>query len=207
MLLNAEDGGRRRCILITDNEVEDETGRRLNRSGIYRGDPTFDEHGIFKSVTRPRVTAAITGLRPDGAPIEGSYLDGREYADGLKENVEFLRVDYLDPVELELGRRFDELLPTLWLSAGSRGKPEGIDPTADFSVATDGLYAFLMRPSGVEGLLAALDGRQDVTHVFVLTDSEDAFSELAEQLPATLTPRMLPRDYLRSFTNGRESAG
>ncbi len=207
MLLNAEDGGRRRCLLVTNNEVGEDLARHLNRSGHFRGDPEFDRHGIFEAVTRPRVSAAVTGRRPNGAPVDGTYLDGSEYADGLEENVEYLRVDYLDPAELELGRRFDELLPTLWLSAGSRGKREGIDRAADFSVAADGPYAFLARPSGVEGLLAALDGRQDVTHVFVLTDSEDAFSELTEQLPATLTVRMLPRDYLRSFKNGRESAG
>jgi adenine-specific DNA-methyltransferase len=181
--------------------------RQLNRDGHYRGDPEFERHGIFEGVTRPRVTAAVTGLRPDGRPVVGAYVDGREYAEGLEENVEFLRLDYLDPMQVELGSRFDETLPTLWLSAGGCGRREGIDPTADFSVATDGPYAFLLRPSGVEGLLAALAGRPDVTHAFVLTNSEDAFSELAEQLPPTLIVRMLPRDYLRSFGNGREAGG
>jgi len=206
-LMNAQDGGRRRTILVSNNEVNEETVRRLDRKGWVRGDPEFERHGVYLSVTRPRVTAAVTGRRQDSTPVPGAYLDGREYSEGFEENVEFLRLDYLDRTEVELGKRFQELLPTLWLSAGSRGKRGGIDPTADFSVAVDGPYGFLFRPSGVEGLLAALEARPDVAHVFVLTDSEDAFAELAEQFPGALTMRMLPRDYLRSFSNGRESAG
>ena len=108
---------------------------------------------------------------------------------------------------MELGKRFSELVPALWLAAGGRGKRQGLDLAADFSVASDGTYAFLIRPSGVEGLLSVLKDRADVRYVFVLTDSEDAFAELAEQLPKDLAVRMLPRDYLRSFPSTRESAG
>jgi len=41
-LLNAEDNGRRRCILVTNNEVDPKTTRTLNKNGLYRGDPEVE---------------------------------------------------------------------------------------------------------------------------------------------------------------------
>ena len=52
-------------------------------------------------------------MRPDGQPAEGEYLDGRGYAEGFPENVEFFRLDYLDPAEIEFGLRFAEIHPLL----------------------------------------------------------------------------------------------
>jgi adenine-specific DNA-methyltransferase len=207
--LNHQDGGHRRSFLITNNEVSDDEARRLRDAGYAPGDPEWEELGIFRNVTRPRVTAAITGRTPEGDRVKGDYKFSDEFPmeEGLDENVEFFRLDYLDAIEVELGRCFGEILPTLWLSAGGRGTRQGIDADANYSLASDGPYAVLVRPSGVEGLLSVLSSRPDVTHVFVVTDSEDAFSELAEQLPPTLTVRMLPRDYLHSFSNGREALG
>ena len=207
--LNSKDGGQRRSISITNNEVGPESEKMLSGRGLGPGDPEWEALGIFEHITRPRLEAAVTGHRPDGEQVKGDYLLPKivPMAEGFEENVEFLRLDYLDPLEVELGKQFSELVPALWLAAGGRGKRQGLDLAADFSVASDGTYAFLIRPSGVEGLLSVLKDRADVRYVFVLTDSEDAFAELAEQLPKDLAVRMLPRDYLRSFPSTRESAG
>jgi len=62
MLLNAADGGSRRCVLVTNNEVNSEAAERLIRRGHFRGDPDFEAAGVFEMATRPRVTAAVTGL-------------------------------------------------------------------------------------------------------------------------------------------------
>ncbi len=204
-LMNAEDGGRRRSVLVTNNELDPSTERLLRRSGLGPGDEEYDRHGIFLNVTMPRCKAAVIGARADGTPVPGKYRDRitrretRPFADGFEENIEFLRLDYLDPLDVELGRRYTELLPALWLTAGCYGTRAGLDLTREFCISSDGPYAFLVRPSGVEGLLTSLKERPDVTHVFILTDSEEAFAELAEQLPNEIFVKMLPRDYLRSF--------
>lgn len=72
-LLNYEDGGRRRSVVVTNNEVEETLARELYAAGHYPGDHEFERHGIFEAVTRPRCEALVTGLRPDGKPIEGKY--------------------------------------------------------------------------------------------------------------------------------------
>lgn len=155
MLLNAADGGRRQSILITNNEVEDEVARRLHRQGLFRGDPEFEAHGIFEAVARPRVSAAVTGQRGDGTLVPDEYFDGTSHADGFAENVEFFEIDYLDPLDVELGRTFHELLPTLWLAAGGAGERNGLE--AGSSIAPAGVpYAFLFDPSGVQHLVVQL---------------------------------------------------
>ncbi len=96
--MNAADGGTRRCILVTNNEVNEKTADRLRKRGVQRRDPEYESQGVFEAVARPRIEAAVTGRLPDGEPVRGSYLDGRLYAGGFDENVEFFRLDYLTPI-------------------------------------------------------------------------------------------------------------
>jgi adenine-specific DNA-methyltransferase len=121
-LLNAEDGGCRQSIMITNNEVSVDEGNKLHSRGLNHGDPEWEELGIFHHVTCPRVEAVITGLTPAGKPVSGEYLgSGLPIADGLEENVEFLELTYEDPDLISLGRKFEAIAPLLWLKAGSRG--------------------------------------------------------------------------------------
>lgn len=137
LLLNQADGGRRRCVLVTNNEVDPKTATALNKQGLYRGDPGFETAGIFEAATRPRVRTAITGVRPDGEPVPTGkrfrYLDGHEFTDGFEENVEFYRLDYLDPDRVELGEAFEAIYPALWLIAGGKApRPGDVDPSKAF---------------------------------------------------------------------------
>lgn len=68
-LLNSQDGGRRQCVLVTNNEVDAETARKLYRAGHYRGDREFEEQGIFEQVTKPRCEAVVRGVGPDGKAL------------------------------------------------------------------------------------------------------------------------------------------
>lgn len=203
-LLNAEDGGSRRCVLVTNNEVEPKTTRRLNRHGYYRGDPAFEAAGIFESATRPRVKAAITGERPDGTPIpkgkKYDYLGGRAFADGFDDNVEFFRLDYGNPDTVELGRAFDAIHPALWLAAGGRGRrAETIDTAKPYFIASSGGYAVLFDVAALSDLEHALDVGGNADHIFVVTDSPEAYAEARELLGRSREVSMLYRDYLRNF--------
>jgi adenine-specific DNA-methyltransferase len=199
MLLNAQDGGSRRSFLVTNNEVKAETAARLNKAGHFRGDPEFEAEGVFEVACRPRVTAATTGNRPDGQPVEGEYLDGRRYAEGFAENVEFFRLDYLDPVEVELGLHFADLHPLLWLRAGGVGEREAIDPKSRWALPAHSPYGVLFDPSGVPDLLARLAARPDVAQVFIVADSETTFADLASALPARVESVRLYRAYLETL--------
>jgi adenine-specific DNA-methyltransferase len=199
MLLNVADGGTRRCILVTNNELNYQVEARLERQGRSRGDPEFEARGVFESATRPRVIAAVTGLRPDGVPAEGEYLDGRAYAEGFAENVEFFRLDYTDAASVEFGLRFADIHPLLWLMAGGIGERENLDPAEPLGLPAHSPYVILFDPSGLPDLLAALPDRPDLTHVFIAADSPDVYAAIVSELPRNLTTVRLYRDYLETL--------
>ena len=168
-LLNAEDAGTRRCILVTNNEVDAKTTTALRETGVYRGDTDYEARGIFERATRPRCEAAITGLRPDGASVEGEYLDGRPYAQGFEENVEFYRLDYLDPDEVSLGRQFQAILPLLWMITRSkRSRPE-CKQKGGWVLPDGSPFGVLLDPDSFQEFAQAIAARPDLTHVWIVS--------------------------------------
>jgi len=199
-LLNAEDGGRRRCILVTNNEVGAKTAAKLNKAGRYPGDKDFERHGIFEAVTRPRCERAITGVGADGKPLTGEYEGDRARSDGFGESVEFFRLDYLEPDQVELGKAFDAIHPALWLITGGKApRPDNVDHTKPFYVAAHAGYAILFDDGALREFEQAIEGRDDITHVFVVTDSEEAFIDARELVGHGRQTSMIYRDYLRTF--------
>jgi len=200
-MLNAEDGGRRRCVLATNNEVQDDVARRLKSEGHFAGDAEYEKHGIFEQVTRPRCEAAIDGLRPDGEPVDGDDLAGRPLAQGYEENAEFYRLDYLDPDDVRAHKAFNAILPALWLRAGGNGPRPSKGPVdgVAYSVPSGGCYAVLFSPDAIRPFLVALKGEAGIGHVFVVTDSESVFARVRRALPARVGSSRLYRDYLRNF--------
>lgn len=200
-MLNAEDGGARRCVLVTNNQVDDATATLLRDDGVYEGEPEFETEGICLAVTIPRIRAALTGKR-DGRPIEGSYQGGRSIAKGFDENAVFLRLDYLDPDLVELGRQFNVIVPMLWMAAGSIGEWEEWDGEAPWSLPESSTYGVLFDDQHSASFAQAVEAHPSVTHVWLVTNSRTAFLEMRSALPKTKRLRVgqLYRDYLHNFT-------
>ena len=72
-LLNAEDGGKRRCIMVTNNEVSAEEAKTLSDQGYVPGDPEWETLGIARYVTWPRTVCSIKGQNILGKPLTGDY--------------------------------------------------------------------------------------------------------------------------------------
>jgi len=199
MLLNAEDDGCRRVVLITNNEVGGKTAKRLNHEGHFQGETEYERHGIFESITRPRIEAAISGTCADGSPVQGTYLNGTPMAAGFEENVEFFRLDYLDSDRVELGQMFDSVHPLLWLAAGARGSIPKVEKDAPYLVAASSDYSVLFQDRAFRDFEEALAERKSITHVFLITDSDEAYAEMREHLGPDKVTMQLYRDFLRHF--------
>ncbi|GAA4775774.1 hypothetical protein GCM10023351_20420 [Microbacterium gilvum] len=89
MRLNRHDGGRRRSISVTNNDVGAADAARMRTAGLRPGDAQWEAQGVFRRITRPRIEAAVTGRRPDGAAVAGAYADGMRMSEGFAENVAF----------------------------------------------------------------------------------------------------------------------
>jgi adenine-specific DNA-methyltransferase len=200
LMLNAEDGGRRRCVLVTNNEVDDKTGTRLRKQKIFPGDDEWEAHGVFEAVARPRCEAAVTGRRrADGEPIEGTYVGGRPIASGFEEAVEFYRLTYVDPDEVDLGWQFEAVLPALWLRAGAVGDRPEFKPDASMVIPKGTNFGVLFNEAFIRQFARQVADNSAVTHAYLVTDSLEAFAEMRALLRAGLDVSMLYRDYLRSF--------
>lgn len=72
-LLNAEDNGNRRCVLVTNNEMSVEEEKQLIDAGHLPGDEEWESLGIANYVTWPRIVGCIKGKDIDGNVLQGNY--------------------------------------------------------------------------------------------------------------------------------------
>lgn len=198
MRLNKQDGGSRRSISVTNNEVSADEQRKLRASGLRPGDPEWEQWGICDYITKPRIEAAVTGTTPNGDPIKGDYKFTDEFpmADGLEENVEFFTLTYEAPLRVQSHREFAKIAPLLWLRAGSRGRridklPDGWD-VADTYGAIDDI-------DQTGAFVEAMAANPDATIAFIVTDEDRFFEAIANALPAEVEVVRLYDSYLRNF--------
>lgn len=206
MRLNHQDGGRRQSISVTNNEVSINEAGSLRASGYRPGDPEWEALGIFEHIARPRITAAVTGVTPDGEPINGDYkfVDEFPMAEGFEENVEFFKLNYLDPLDAELRRAFAAVAPLLWMRAGGAGSmiKECLDPSGrrrPYALAER--YGVLFDPDAWRAFTDRLP--DSATSAFVVTDSPSTFAGIAAALPDRVEAVRLYESYLSTFAINR----
>lgn len=125
---------------------------------------------------------------------------------GFPANLEYFRLDFLDKDHVALGRQFREILPILWLRAGAIGaRPElpKNKPIPAMVIPRHNPFAVLVDETCFADFAAELESRDDMTHAFLVTDSEEAFQEMAGQLRV---PNLIQlyRDYLENFVINKE---
>lgn len=206
MRLNRTDGGRRQCISITNNEVGASEADRLRADGSRPGDIEWEALGICDFITRPRITAAVTGISSTGGPAEGNYKynDVFPVAEGLCENVEFFTLTYETPWRVARNRDFTKIAPLLWLRAGSEGRRIDTLPAEGWAVAdTYCVIADLDRDKEFQAAVAAADS---VKVAYIVTDDDRRFQMVAGGLPDRVEPVRLYESYLNNFeiNTGRE---
>ncbi|MDX2340629.1 DNA methyltransferase [Micrococcus sp. M4NT] len=203
MRLNKQDGGRRQCISVTNNEVSAEEQKGLRKQGLRPGDPEWEQWGICDYVTKPRITAAITGKTPAGDPIKGDYKFTDEFpmADGFAENAAFFTLTYEAPLEVRHHRAFERIAPLLWMRAGSRGRIIMDLGARGWDVAE--AYGVLESIDQAAHFLEALESRDTVETAYIVTDSAAAYQNVARALPERVTPVRLYESYLHNFQINR----
>ncbi|MBK5274623.1 MAG: site-specific DNA-methyltransferase [Desulfuromonadales bacterium] len=199
-LLNERDGGNRNCILITNNEVSDDDSKDLFNSGYKLEDPQWDHRGICRSITWPRSKYTILGKRDDGTELEGEYLySNTNLKDGFPANLEYFKLDFLDPAEVQMGRQFAAILPVLWMMAGARGPlPDAPDSHAPWLIPADCPFAVLIQEKRFKEFHRHVEARDDLTHVFIVTNSSSTYHNLREELEVPHVVQLY-RDYLQNF--------
>ncbi|CPR69890.1 site-specific DNA-methyltransferase [Mycobacteroides abscessus] len=192
MQLNAEDGGTRQSILVTNNELGAREAKKLRSEDVHPGDPEWEQRGVFEYVCRPRISTVVTGKRPDGSV----------YSEGLAANVEMFDLTYLDPSAVRRGQEFSAVAPLFWLEGGARG--ERIEDLPAEGWALTDAYGVLFDIDALTEFAAAvadasIAGRAPAV-LFIITDSPAEYQQTTERLPVGIDTVQLYEDYLSNYT-------
>lgn len=198
-LLNAQDGGKRRCILVTNNEVSDAEAKTLRKQGLTPDDDAWQALGIARHVTWQRTVCSIEGHDINGTPLSGNYLGtDLPMADGFKANAVFFKLDYLDKDNVALGKSFKELLPVLWLKAGGIGECPTLDAEEPFKIFAANRFAVLLDEKRFKEFAEALRGAEEVETIFIATGSKAALNRMRKLLNVPQCVQLYG-DYLKHF--------
>ena len=202
-LLNREDNGKRRCIIVTNNEVGDLDENRFEKKGIKRGSPEWDAAGIARYITWPRTVCSIKGEDINGVPIKGDYITHIEesipISEGFRANAVYFKLGFLDKTAVALGLQIKELLPLLWMKAGAIGQcPVFSSSNADMLVFPENRFAVLLNEDAFSHFSEKVKMHPKIQTAFIVTDYEVNYRAMVKELQIQNTYQLY-RDYLDNF--------
>ena len=203
-LLNAEDGGHRRCIMVTNNEVSDDESKSLRKRGYQPGDEEWEKLGIARYVTWPRTVCSIEGHDVSGNPLKGSYLGSDiPMSDGFAANCEYFKLGFLDKDMVSLGKQFYEILPLLWMKSGAVGKRPDYSGNEEpqMLVLPKNHFAVLVDEACYAAFAEEVRKHDTIDTVYFITNSESAYHEMAQDLGIPESYQLY-RNYLDNFVIG-----
>lgn len=196
MRLNRQDGGRRQCISVTNNDVSADEQASHRAQGLRPGDVEWERWGICDYITKPRIRAAIEGNTPEGAEIKGDYkfVDEFPMSEGFEENAAFFTLTYESPWMVSNDRAFAAIAPMLWLRAGAQGS--SIDTLAGgWAVAET--YGILRDLDQASEFVSAVRNLEHLRIAYIVTDDEGRYQQVADEFRGIETVRLY-EDYLRN---------
>lgn len=200
-LLNAEDGGYRRCILVTNNEVSADEAKTLTAQGFQPGDEEWERLGIARYVTWPRTVCSIEGHDINGQPLKGNYLGSDiPMSEGFQANAAYFKLGFLDKTSVALGQQFQQMLPTLWMKAGAKGPCPQLEvgDVPPMLILPENGFAILSEEAAFEEFAERVNEKPEIETVYLITDYEAGYRAMSKGLNAPRTFQLY-RDYLDNF--------
>ena len=181
-LLNAEDNGHRRCIMVTNNELSEEEEERMNAQGFHHGDEAFERLGIARHVTWPRTKCSILGIDINGNPLRGDYPTS--LMEVSTKNRSFVKIDYL-----ATNLRFkDKIALCTLIKKNKEVKLPTVTEDSAFVISSDDKYnaAILFDDSQTDLFLEALEGLDNVEFFYIVTTNNRLFNSLKNEISRLL---------------------
>jgi adenine-specific DNA-methyltransferase len=150
----------------------------------------------------PLFTKMRAQLTSTLGPIETLREETRPMSEGLTVNLDYFRLELIDPDAVEMGDKFSDLLPLLWMMAGAKGRLPRAKGSEDYLIFEECSFAVLLREKAFRKFNSAIKQIPPHGWVFLITDARDAFIDMSEQLPPQIPTRHrvhLYRSYLDNF--------
>ena len=196
MRLNHQDEGHRLSISVTNNEISAEEAILFTKRGLRQGDEEWENYGIARYITFPRIAAAITGQTPDGHKInlEYKFFDEFPASDGFEENAIFFDLEYLEPSVVSADLAFNNIAPILWMCGGCKGEILARQKGCVIGET----YAILFDPRYTKRFVDSIIDKPEISTVFIVTDAAERYRSLCAELPGRRVLQLY-ESYLRSF--------
>ncbi|MXQ73052.1 site-specific DNA-methyltransferase [Clostridiaceae bacterium DONG20-135] len=182
-LLNAEDTGSRRCILVTNNETSNEEAVELSTNGFKVGDLEWEKHGIAQSVTWPRTKYTINGFRDDDSELEGEY-----FTSILTESKKERSVSQIAFIENPLSMTLSEKKQLTALIAKGVIPQSLIKQDTKYIISDNEKHtiSILFDDTVADEWIEALQGMDHITSLYIVTKNKKIFSACKKEIKETL---------------------
>lgn len=192
-LLNEEDGGHRKCIMVTNNEVSEAEERKLKAQGKTPIDEEWKALGIARYVNWPRTVASISGNDINGNPISGEYLT---YLETEKEAPrKFKKISFVkDYASLSLSEKKDLVSE---LTSGQIAKNKVLNDS-EYIVDEDTDVSILLNDQVASEWLEELENAEHIKTFYIITQNNKLFNQLKAEITGllgsykTTEPKTLP---------------
>lgn len=194
-LLNATDGGQRRCILVTNNEVSADDAETLCGRGLQPGDKEWEQLGICRSVTWPRSKFTILGRRDDGTALAGDYLTSKMVEKEKARN--FTQIGFVDPATPDTIAKKKQVVALI------DGVPQTlVKDRCPFIVSKDHNASILFDTAAAEEWMAKLDEQEHITDFYIVTPNKRVFDDLKVKVTELLGPLLVSEEEKRPISAG-----
>lgn len=177
-LLNAEDGGHRCCVMVTNNEIGEPKEKELLTQGIRPGDEEWERWGIARYVNWPRTKCSILGKDVNDKPIEGDYITS--LTETKETDRKYMQITFL-PAGAALKHK--KALVTL-INKQKDVKLPTMTSDVPFLTSEDDSYnaSIIFDIAKIDEWLEALEGNDHITNFYIVAEKESVYKIVKEEV-------------------------
>ncbi len=180
-LLNKEDGGKRRCIMVTNNEVSEDEATALKAQGYKPGDEEWERLGIARYVTWPRTQCSIKGVDVNGKAINGDYITTLTEEKRTVRKIKQLEFD------IPQGRDGKKVKKQIVALLGKNKLAQSlVTDDCPYIVSEDHPVSILFEDSSASEWLDELDGQDHIKELYVITKNSKLFKQVKNEIAELL---------------------
>lgn len=174
-ILNKEDGGHRRCIMVTNNEVSADEETTFRARGLHKGDEEWEKFGIARYVNWPRTKCSIEGIDVNGQPINGEYITSNTQEIMQKRVIKQLSFD------IPVGRQGINVKKQIVALINDKKMPQNsVTDECPYIVKEDASTAILFDINSFDDFFEEI--HEDIETIYVVTSNNKAFNAVKREL-------------------------
>ncbi len=180
-LLNKEDGGKRRCIMVTNNEVSEDEAIALKAKGYKPGDEEWERLGIARYVNWPRTQCSIKGVDVNGKAIVGDYITTQTEEKRTARQIKQLEFD------IPQGRDGKKVKKQIVMLLGKKKLAQTlVTDDCPYIVSEDYPVSILFEDSAATEWLDELEGQDHIKEIYVVTNNSKLFKQVKNEIAELL---------------------